>query len=371
MVDPTLGVIATNFPPKIGGIESLLSGLAANAWPANTTVAAPPAPGDAEWDAGALFEVRRTELLGTLPPRWLRCRSVVSRMEAEVDVLLFAEWWPAARAAAAVRRQGAGTRHALRVLMAYGTEVVAAGGRAEASLCRAFRSVDLIIAISAFTASRVKERVPDCPRVEILNPGVDLAPEMADEGQVRRRLGLGPGPIVLTAARLVPRKGHTEFAACWPEVEARFPGAQWVVAGDGPCADALRAGAAPSIRMVGAVDRPTLMALFAMADVHLLPGLPSREVEGFGMVVSEAGAAGTPTVASDLGGVSEAVADGGVLVRGGDMAGLAEAVADLLEDGARRDALGRRARARAEQLGWDVIGSRFRNIICDSLGSMP
>ena len=43
-------VIAPNFPPKIGGIESFVAGLAGNAWPGSTAVVAPPAPGAEPWD---------------------------------------------------------------------------------------------------------------------------------------------------------------------------------------------------------------------------------------------------------------------------------------------------------------------------------
>lgn len=223
--------------------------------------------------------------------------------------------------------------------------------------------MDLVIANSGYTASQIHGRVPDCPPVEILNPGVDTEPARADSQSVREALGLGPGPMVLTAARLVPRKGHVEFARHWPAVEARIPGAQWVVAGDGPCAEELRRVAAPSVHMVGAVEHATLMALYAMADVHLLPGLVSEEVEGFGMAIVEAGAAGTPSVASDLGGTAEALGEGGVLVPGGDMAAMEDAVAELLQDASRRHMLGRKARSRAEELQWDVVGAHFRRIV--------
>jgi phosphatidylinositol alpha-1,6-mannosyltransferase len=228
--------------------------------------------------------------------------------------------------------------------------------------------MDLLVAISEYTSGQVRDRIPECPPIEILNPGVDIEPIRAEPAEVRERLALGDGPIVLTAARLVARKGHVQFASVWPQVLARVPDAQWVVTGDGPCADELRRLAGPSVRMVGPVDRPTLMALYAMSDVHLLPGLPSTEVEGFGMAVVEAGAAGTPSVASALGGTAEALGDGGVLVPGGDMAGMAGAVAELLLDGSRRELLGRRARRRAEELRWELVGARFRAIVTDHLG---
>lgn len=365
MPDPTLAVVAPNFRPKIGGIESFVAGLAANAWPDSTVVVAPPVAGAGSWDATAPFRVQRCQLHGALPPRWRRSRPVVARLARQADVVLCAEWWPAARALASLGRSGGGP---LKVLMVHGTEIVAADGRAEASLRRAVRAMDLVIANSAYTASKVADRVGDGPAIEILNPGVDIDPSRADGEDVRRRLGLGDGPIVLTAARLVARKGHVEFAAHWPEVASRVAEAQWVVAGDGPRAAALRQVADPSVHMVGSVDPATLAALYEMADVHLLPGLPSEEVEGFGMAIVEAGAAGTPSVASDLGGTAEALGAGGVIVDGGDLAAMATAVAGLLVDAPRREHLGRQARRRAEELQWGLVADRFRRMVLDRIG---
>lgn len=370
MRDPSVAVIAPNFPPRVGGIESYTAGLATHAWPGSTTVVAPPHPGAEAWDATAPFRVIRRGLVGPAPPRWWHARSVIGEMEAQADVLVCAEWWPAARAAAGRRRSVADRAHRrpLRVLMVHGTEVIAARGRTEASMCRAVRSMDLVVANSRYTKSRLVERVRDCPPVEILHPGVDTDPPRADPAIVRHRLGLGRGPIVLTAARLVARKGHAPFAMHWPAIESQVPGVQWVVVGDGPCSEQLRRMAGPSVHVVGTVEPRTLMALFAMAEVHLLPGLASDdEVEGFGMSIVEAGAAGTPSVASDIGGTGEALGEGGVLVPGGDMEAMAKAVVELLQDGPRRELLGRRARSRAQDLRWDLIGSRFRRMVDERL----
>lgn len=367
MCEPFVAVIAPNFPPKIGGIESFVAGLAGSAWPRSTTVVAPPAPGGPAWDAAAPFRVERRELIAPTPPRWVRAAPVINRLEKQADVLLCAEWWPAARAVAVTKRRAESrqNRNPLRVLLVHGTEIVTARGRAGSAMQKAVRSMDLLIANSAYTAAQVVNRVPGCPPVEILNPGVDTDPPRASLAAVREHLRLGPGPVVLTAARLVARKGHVEFAAHWPYVESRVRGAQWVVTGAGPCAAELRRVAGPSVHLVGAVDTATLMALYAIADVHILPGLPSAEVEGFGMAIVEAGAAGTPSVASDLGGTGEALRDGGVLTPGGDMAAMAKAIVDLLEDGSRRELLGRLARRRAEELRWDAVGARFRRMVVE------
>ena len=87
------------------------------------------------------------------------------------------------------------------------------------------------------------------------------------------------------------------------------------------------------------------------------------EVEGFGMAAVEAGAAGTPTIATAVGGTAEAVGDGGVVVPQGRTDLVAAAIIDLLTDQASRDALGGHAKARAAQLDWPRVGQRYREAL--------
>jgi glycosyltransferase involved in cell wall biosynthesis len=85
--------------------------------------------------------------------------------------------------------------------------------------------------------------------------------------------------------------------------------------------------------------------------------VPSLWPEPFGMVAMEALAAGTPVVASRVGGLPEIVRDGvdGVLVGPGDPAALAATVRELLEDDARREAMAASARSGASRFAPAVV----------------
>jgi glycosyltransferase involved in cell wall biosynthesis len=85
--------------------------------------------------------------------------------------------------------------------------------------------------------------------------------------------------------------------------------------------------------------------------------------EGFGIAFVEAGASGTPTVAGDSGGVRSAVRDGetGLVVDPIDPQAAASAIRTLLNDPARRLALGSEARRAAEQyFNWDRVARDVR-----------
>ena len=84
--------------------------------------------------------------------------------------------------------------------------------------------------------------------------------------------------------------------------------------------------------------------MLEQADVLCAPSLGG---ESFGMVLTEAFAAGTPVVASDIAGYRDVVRDGvdGVLVPRGDAQALAEALRDLYDEPERRHADGARGDA--------------------------
>ena len=112
-----------------------------------------------------------------------------------------------------------------------------------------------------------------------------------------------------------------------------------------------------AVSVAGLVDDAEKQRLLAEADLLVAPSLGG---ESFGMVLTEAFAAGTPVVASDIAGYRDVVTNGdnGLLVPHGDPVALAEALRDLALDPDRRAELGRGAAASAAQYGWALIGGR-------------
>jgi len=111
------------------------------------------------------------------------------------------------------------------------------------------------------------------------------------------------------------------------------------------------------VTIAGLVDDAEKQRLLAEADLLVAPSLGG---ESFGMVLTEAFAAGTPVVASEIAGYRDVVEDGvnGVLVPHGDPVALAEALRDLALEPARRAALSGAAAASAEQYSWTLIGAQ-------------
>ncbi|MCH7909798.1 MAG: glycosyltransferase family 4 protein [Candidatus Hydrogenedentes bacterium] len=147
--------------------------------------------------------------------------------------------------------------------------------------------------------------------------GIDLARYREVNGRresLRADLGVSPGDfLVAGVGRLEPVKGFTYFIAAAKLVAETLPQARFVLAGEGSEGDALQTDAASlgdRFRFLGLRD--DVPEVMAAADVLVVPSIN----EGMGRVVLEAGAVGTPVVASDVGGIPEVLRDSvtGVLV---------------------------------------------------------
>lgn len=110
------------------------------------------------------------------------------------------------------------------------------------------------------------------------------------------------------------------------------------------------------IRALGKVSDEQKLAELARADVLCAPSLHG---ESFGMILTEAFAAATPVLASDIPGYRDVVRDGvdGRLVSPGDPLALAEALRRFALDSARRESMARAARERAERFAWPHVAA--------------
>jgi glycosyltransferase involved in cell wall biosynthesis len=166
--------------------------------------------------------------------------------------------------------------------------------------------------------------------------------------------------VVGFVGRLEPRKGPLDLALAAPAIRAGAPGTRIVLVGDDPYDSAPDYVA--QVRAAEGVEHVPWVADGAAVMRHLdVLVAPSRQ-EPFGTVLAEAMAAGTPVVATRVGGLAEVVADGetGRLVTPGRPDELAAAVLEVL---ARRKQMGEAARVHAQRFGADAYADRVEAIL--------
>ncbi|MBW6434778.1 glycosyltransferase family 4 protein [Actinoplanes hulinensis] len=177
-------------------------------------------------------------------------------------------------------------------------------------------------------------------------PGTPLLPSTGDQ----------PGA---PAAGKFGADGHGPFGAA---AGGRAVEGSWRISRperDGPVPDE------GGVRFTGPLGGAALDAVYADADLFVLPSY----AETYGMVVTEALARGLPVLATDVGGVPEALGEAGGgrpgrLIPPGDRDALAGALREWLTDPALRARWRDRARARRETLtGWDETANRIREVL--------
>ena len=194
--------------------------------------------------------------------------------------------------------------------------------------------------------------------VHVVPPGID--PAFHPDTTVAR----SDTPLVVAAGRLSPVKRFELALDAVRTARERVPDARLVIVGEGPERPRLedwirRHGATDWATLAGRVTFEELIRVYRSAWIVTSASL----AEGWGMTLTEAGACGTPAVATDLVGHRGAVVDGvtGRLVASPDLLG--NAIADLLTDDVTRTGMGRAAAQRGAELTWDRTAAETLEVL--------
>jgi len=170
---------------------------------------------------------------------------------------------------------------------------------------------DEIVVLSAFTQTRLSNiyKIPS-RKVSIIPGGVDLERfrPFGDKMEIRQRLNIPQDKVVLLTVRnLVQRMGLENLIHSLKIIVEKAPGLYLVMGGSGPLKDDLFAlthqlGLENHIRFAGFISENELPDYYRMADFFVLP---TRELEGFGLVTLEAMASGLPVMGTPVGGTKE------------------------------------------------------------------
>lgn len=177
------------------------------------------------------------------------------------------------------------------------------------------RAARVVVLSEAFATLVVARFGVAADRVQVVPPGVDLArftPATTElqRAQTRATLGFSSADfVVVTVRRLEHRMGVDTLLSAWADVQRAVPQARLVIAGDGSqraeLAAACQALPRPTgVQFTGSISDHQLVDLYQAADCSVVP---SRALEGFGLVVLESLACGTPAIVTDVGGLPAGV----------------------------------------------------------------
>lgn len=375
-------VISWNFPPRVGGLENLIAGLCCGLKKNHSLVVI------TSWASGAADRDERV-----LRPRWPGLPGffifamfrgfLVLRRNPEIKWILggSALVCPLVLVLARLLRRKS-------IILVHGLDVIYPRRVYQALCVRVLRFCDRIVPNSRYTLSLAEEKGISRERLVVIPPGIDDGPRPSQGAEeVKAEFGVTRKKVLLYVGRLARRKGLKEFLQnSFPRIVAEVPEVCFLIVGGNPTESLVHhedvAGELKGqiramkmqdrIRLLGWLGDDDLAKVYRASDLLVLPALAMKnDVEGFGIVVIEAAAAGLPAVATRVGGIPDAIEDGmsGILVDADAYEDMTRTIVNLLHDGEKRRILSDYARKRAaEKFSWERIAKQY-DAVFEAVGS--
>lgn len=254
-------------------------------------------------------------------------RSMMKR--GEIDAVLFSAM-PSAVLASVL----AGTSRKTRVPLAaisHGHDVIADSTAYQWLVAKVFARLDAMLPVSRATGQQCVRRGLPADRLFVTPNGIEpdrfgtTFPGVVTSRRDRRKVladafpelaeKIGPNDLLLcSVGRQVKRKGHEWFVRnVMPQLNSNV---HLVLGGRGPQTEniaqaALDTGLEHRVHPLGLVAEEKLASLFSGGDLFVMPNIPiDGDMEGFGVVMLEAGLCGMPSVASRIEGIQDVITDG-------------------------------------------------------------
>jgi D-inositol-3-phosphate glycosyltransferase len=241
------------------------------------------------------------------------------------------------------------------------------------------QQADLLIASTADEANELVSLYhADPAHISVVEPGVDLTTfQPIARSEARRKIGYGPGRLLLFVGRLERLKGVEVAIRALALLRDRQPDElRLLVLGedsrdvDESEKERLKAvasslGVRDRVDFVGSVAHDELPFFYSAADVCVMPSYS----ESFGLVALEAQACGLPVVGSTVSGLRSVVRDGssGYLLDTHDPAVYAERIGRLLAEPELAEQMGRHGRELAQKFSWTRTADRLEDLFEDAI----
>tara|TARA_Y100000741_G_C18231965_1_gene550169 strand:+ start:188 stop:1300 length:1113 start_codon:yes stop_codon:yes gene_type:complete len=254
------------------------------------------------------------------------------------------------------------------ICLAHGNELIEKNKKQFQRLYNTLNKVSSIVCNSDFTKNMVDKVGVKTPIIKRIYPGAEDT-RLLNEKNIPYING---NPILLTLSRLEKRKGHANVINVISKLQKYFPKIQYIIAGSGNELKNLKQLVKElklenNVIFLGNVNNQEKKFLFKRASLMIMPTInemSNRSIEGFGISYLEAAFYKVPSIASSIGGTSEAVLDNKTGIVINNIEDLYEKIKLLLNDNALLSNLGNSAYERVtKEFTWSNIVKDYLALI--------
>ncbi len=233
-------------------------------------------------------------------------------------------------------------------------------------------AADKVIVVSKFLAGIAQEIGVENSKVQVVYNSIDFwdyPEDLENISEIREKYGKNK-KIILTICRLAPWKGVNGIIEIIPALKEKIGGISFLALGIGPELEgleklAVNLGVSANVHFLGKIRRRQILNYLKAADIFVL----NANYEGFSHALLEAMKAGTPVVATNIGGNPEVIENNkeGILVGYNNREELLAAILRVLEDKAFAENLAARAKEKLKRFNWKKVIDETEKILKEAV----
>ena len=238
-------------------------------------------------------------------------------------------------------------------------------------LIKSTNKANFIIANSNFTKDLAIKVGIDKSKLHVIFPGISK-PKIIDHSSIdeAKKTFDKSFPKIITVARLDKRKGHDKILMLIKNLKTQYPKIKYISVGFGDEESSLLAlskelSLEKEVIFLKNIKENLKLALIAESDFFLMPSRKEKKsIEGFGISFMEAASYGTPSIGGSYGGASDAISHNktGLICDGNELNSIHDAVTEILND-KKFINFGKSAKQFSENFDWNKVVKNYLKLI--------
>jgi len=361
-------IITRNFPPEVGGMQSLMAGLSETLLDHGPVkVFADGNKNSLSYDKISRLNIERVSGI-KLFKKYRKANLVNTFINEKNDIrAIIVDHWKSLE----FLREDI-LKRTITFCLLHGKEINhTPGSNLNERIIKSTNKANFIIANSNFTKNLAINVGIDPKKIKVIHPGINVPQKIENITKVEvKKIFEDSFPRIITVARLDKRKGHDKILMVIKNLKVKFPKLKYLSIGDGDEEKNLlkltkELNINNDVTFLKNINNNLKLALLSNANMFLMPSrIVNKSVEGFGIAFAEAASYGVGSVGGKDGGASDVILDKktGLICDGNDLNSIYESAINFLKD-ENYIKYGSNAKKFSENFYWKKIVKEYLKLI--------